>query len=73
MGSSLFGSQPGNSLSQLLNSARAIAGGNPQAAISSLMQGNPGFRAFVEANRWKTPQQAFHDYGLDYEQYRRYL
>ena len=73
MASSLFGNQPGNSLSQLLSSAKAIAGGDPQAAVSFLSQSNPNFRAFLQANRGKTPEQAYRDYGLDYQMVKPYL
>ncbi len=66
MASSLFGNQGGSSLIQALNSARSIIGGNPQAAFNTLMQQNPQFAAFARANMGKTPEQAFRDYGYDY-------
>ena len=73
MASSLFGNQPGNSLSQLLSSARAMVGNDPRAAFEALMRSNPRFNAFVQANQGKTPEQAFHDYGLDYGMVKPFL
>lgn len=57
---------PRSSISALLDMAR----GNPQALMDSLMRTNPTFRAFAEQNAGKTPEQAFSEHGLDFNQYR---
>ena len=55
---------------EAVSRARAIAGGNPQAAFEALQRSNPTFAQFVQANAGKGPEQAFRDYGLDYSQVR---
>ena len=43
---------------------------NPRAAFEYMMSSNPRFAEFVRTNRGKTPEQAFRDYGLDFNQFR---
>lgn len=52
---------------------RAMANGDPSALVSRLMQTNPSFSQFVQANRGKTPEQAFRDNGLDFSQYKNLI
>lgn len=71
MPSSLFSNKSGNSILNAVNAARSIAGGNPQQAYNSMYQNDPTFRRFADSMRGKTPEQAFREYGLDYNQFRR--
>lgn len=50
-----------------------MAAGNPSALMSSLMASNPRFAQFVAQNGGKTPEQAFRDNGLDFEQFRPFI
>ena len=38
--------------------------------FNNLYQRNPQFRQFADSMRGKTPEQAFQEQGLDYNQYR---
>lgn len=58
-------SQPTN-MSQLINIARMLRSGNPEQIAKNLMQQNPQFRAFVEANQGKTPEQVAKENGVDF-------
>lgn len=69
MASSIFGQQPqGNSILQAIGQLRAL--GNPEQAYAQLYQSNPQFRQFADSMKGKTPEQAFKDNGLDFEQFR---
>lgn len=46
----------------------AMGRGNPSALFNQLMRTNPSFVQFCNENKGKTPEQAFRDYGLDFEQ-----
>ena len=50
-----------------------MANGDPSALVNRLMQTNPSFAQFVQANRGKTPEQAFADNGLDFSQYKNFI
>lgn len=47
------------SLMQMLRS------GNPEQIAQNLMQSNPQFKAFMEANKGKTPEQVAREHGMD--------
>lgn len=69
MTSSIFSQQPqGNSILQAIGQLRAL--GNPNQAYAQLYQSDPQFRQFADSMKGKTPQQAFQEHGLDYEQVR---
>lgn len=68
MASSIFGNQGGNSLLSAVSKLRAI--GNPQQAYAQLYQSDPQFRQFADSMRGKTPEQAFRENGLDFDQFR---
>ena len=70
MASSIFRKPKGNSVLDAVNQTRSILGSDPNAALSSLYQSNPQFRQFADSMRGKTPQQAFRENGLDYDDYR---
>lgn len=52
-------------LAQLRNIVGLLRSGNPQQIAQSLMQQNPQFKAFVEANLGKSPQQVAQEHGFD--------
>lgn len=69
MPSSLF---PKNN-STMFNAVAALnsaANGNPQQLYSQMYQTNPQFREFADSMRGKTPEQAFSENGLDFNQFR---
>lgn len=73
MASSLFPSQTpnnGNNIINVINNIKSAAQGNPEALFQRMMQTNPQFRTFAESMKGKTPEQAFKEYGLDYDQIR---
>ena len=41
-----------------------------QMIFNNMYNSNPQFRQFADAMQGKTPEQAFQEYGLDYNQYR---
>lgn len=63
-----FNQQPGNPALAAVNQIKAL--GNPQAAFNQMYQNNPQFRQFADSMRGKTPEQAFRENGLDYNQFR---
>lgn len=70
MTSSIFGNGGGNSILAAINQAKNLAGGNPQALYNNMYQSSPKFRRFADSMQGKTPQQAFQEHGLNYEQMR---
>lgn len=74
MPSSLF--PQNNQQNNLLNSVRQFKGivqGGPPALFSRMVQSNPQFRSFAESMRGKTPEQAFSEYGLDFNEVKNLL
>ena len=67
MPSSLF-PQQNNQLLNAVSQIKSLANGSPQALFDSMLQSNPQFRSFAESMRGKTPEQAFSEYGLDFNQ-----
>lgn len=56
---------PMNKMGQVANLMKMLRTGNPEQIAQQMMQNNPQFRKFVEANRGKTPQQVANKYGID--------
>ena len=56
---------PMNKMRQVANLMKMLRSGNPEQIAQQMMQNNPQFRQFVEANRGKTPQQVANKYGID--------
>lgn len=75
MASSLFPlpQRGGNSILDAVNALRSASQGNTQALYSQLYQTNPQFRSFADSMRGKTPEQAFQENGLDFDQVRRFI
>lgn len=61
----LMQAMTGGRMNQAMNMLRMMKNGNPEQIAQNLMQSNPQFRAFVEANRGKTPQQVAQEHGVD--------
>lgn len=71
MPSSLFGGSTGeNSIIGAISALKSASQGNPQALFDHLYQSNPQFHAFADSMRDKTPEQAFRENGMDFEQIR---
>lgn len=70
MPSSLFPTpnNNGNNLINAINQLKSASQGNPEALFNGMMQNNPQFRAFAESMKGKTPEQAFKEKGLDFNQ-----
>lgn len=45
--------------------ASMLRSGNPEQIAQALMQRNPQFRAFMETNKGKSPEQVAKEYGVD--------
>jgi hypothetical protein len=50
-----------------------LRNGDPQALFNQMYLTNPEFRTFAESMRGKTPEQAFLENGLDYNQFKGML
>ena len=53
---------------QMLNQIKQQGPSN--VIFNQLYQNNPDFRKFADSVRNKTPEQAFSEYGLDFDQFR---
>lgn len=56
--------QPGN-MAQLGKIMQLLRSGNPEQIAQQMMQNNPQFKAFVQANQGKTPEQVAREHGVD--------
>lgn len=54
-----------NLLSQIQSINNMLNGKNPDELFTQLMQNNPQFRQFYEANKNKTPEQIAKENGID--------
>lgn len=57
--------QPQGNLASI---AQMLKSGNPEQIAMNLMQKNPQFKAFVDANRGKSPEQVARENGIDLSQ-----
>lgn len=57
-----------NKMAQVMQVMKMLRSGNPEQIAQQMMQSNPQFRQFVEANRWKTPEQVAREHGIDLNQ-----
>lgn len=55
-------SAPQNNFLQVL---QMLKSGNPEQIGKQMMQQNPQFRAFVQANQGKSPEQVARENGID--------
>lgn len=71
MANPLFQNQANNSknpLADMINSLKTQ--GPSEAVFNSMYNNNPQFREFANTVRGKTPEEAFSQYGLDFNQFR---
>lgn len=52
-------------LQQIANLKQMINGKNPNAVMNAMMQNNPKFREFVNANKGKSAEQIARENGID--------
>lgn len=45
--------------------------GNPQVLYDQMYSTNPQFRQFADSMRGKSPEEAFRENGMDYDQIRQ--
>lgn len=57
-----------NKMSQAMQVMKMLRSGNPEQIAQQMMQNNPQFRQFIEANKGKTPEQVAREYGVDLNQ-----
>ena len=73
MANPLFQSQPQNSNNPLMNMINSLRSQGPSEAVFNHMyQSNPDFRQFANQVRNMTPEQAFQQNGLDFNQFRNF-
>ena len=59
-----------NKMSQVMQVMKMLRSGNPEQIARQMMQNNPQFRQFVEANKGKTPEQVAQEHGIDLNQFK---
>jgi predicted transposase YdaD len=59
-----------NSLIGFIN---AFRGQNPETLANTLIQSNPAFKRFIEANRGKSVEQIAQENGIDIEEVKKLL
>ena len=61
---------PLSNLSGLINTFKSLSGGNPQAMYDYMYESNPNFKEFADSVKDKTPEQAFSEHGMNFDQIR---
>lgn len=59
---------PANKMGQISNIIKMLKSGNPEVIGQQLMQNNPQFRAFVQQNQGKSPEQVAKEHGIDFNE-----
>lgn len=73
MGNILFQNNPKPKGNPILDQLTQIRQAGPSNAVFNQMyQTNPQFRQFADSMRGKTPDQAFRENGLDFNQFKNY-
>ena len=52
-------------MQQIAGVMQMLKSGNPELIAQQMMQSNPQFRQFVEANKGKNPEQVAKENGID--------
>ena len=60
--------QQGNNPLEILNQMKSM--GSSSSIFNQMYQNNPQFRQFADSMKGKTPEQAFSEYGLDFNQFK---
>lgn len=50
--------------------SQLMQGRTPQQAFQSLLQSDPRFKAFMDANRGKSPEQVAQEHGINLNQFK---
>lgn len=66
-------SAPANKMGQFASLMKMLQSGNPEQMFQQMMQNNPQFRQFVEANKGKTPEQVARENGIDLSQFKNMM
>lgn len=64
---------PMNRMGQVANLMKMLRSGNPDQIAQQMMQINPQFRQFMEANKGKTPEQVAQEHGIDLAQFKNMM
>lgn len=64
---------PMNKMGQVANLMKMMRSRNPEQIAQQMMQSNPRFRQFVEANKGKTPEQVAKENGIDLSQFKNLM
>ena len=64
-------SQPGNQ--GIFGFIKQLKGGNIDNIFNQMYQSNPQFRDFANSMKNKTPEQAFQEYGFDFNSFKNML
>lgn len=62
-----------NKMAQVMQVMKMLRSGNPDQIAQQMMQSNPQFRKFLEANKGKTPEQVAKEYGIDLNQFKNMM
>ena len=62
-----------SSFNQLAGIVSQLKNGNPEAIAQKMLNDNPNFRAFMEQNKGKTPEQVAQENGIDLNSIRKLL
>lgn len=54
-----------NPMASLGNIIKMLRSGNPEQIAQQLMQQNPQFQAFMQANQGRSPEQVAKEHGVD--------
>ena len=63
----------GGKINQTANILNMLKSGNPAQIAQQMIQNNPQFRQFVEANKGKTPEQVAQENGINLDEIRRLM
>lgn len=66
-------SAPANKMGQVASLMKMLQSSNPEQIAQQMMQNNPQFRQFVEANKGKTPEQVARENGIDLSQFKNMM
>lgn len=65
MGNSMPANNPMTNIGSIV---RMLRSSNPEQIAQKLMQQNPQFRSFIQANQGKSPEQVAKEHGIDFNQ-----
>lgn len=66
------GQQMGGGMN-VFKAMQMLKGRNPQEVFNQMMQSNPAFRSFYEANKGKSPEQVAKEHGIDLNKFKNMM